>query len=234
MNTKKIVTISILGIFLLSAFVSMDLMAAATGPSEHAVNGNQYKGSLAAGEVNQFRFRHRFMFQVQTNASIGVDCDVDVDEVGDQEFQLELNTTNAGVDSCLQIQIRAENTELGIHDGDQIQAKNQHRYRYQQRFMANLSVNATEGLHARLRINCTNPDCCWAYIDEETGDVVPVESEVVDGMLTAETDHFSMWFVLNLDEETTSPAIDGYSVAGILGALMGLGILGAIIIKRKH
>jgi hypothetical protein len=230
MNAKKIFAITVLGLFTLSVLGAIDMVAAQGqgqgGPQE--INGNQYAGSLSPGEAHQYRFKNKFAFQVQTNQSMEMDMECDADAVGEREFQLMLNTSNGGEDTKLQIRIQAENSAAGLTNGAKIQARNQNKYQYQNKFMANLSYNGTGTFQARLRIDCSNPDATWAYLDETTDELVTVDSELVDGFLETETDHFSLWTVVEPEAEST---IDGYSIVGILGAF---GIMGAVLIKKRH
>ena len=191
-------------------------------PTPVDVTQNQYQGTIAGNETNEFSFKNRFQFQIRTNQSMDLDVDVDVDEVGDREFGLELDCSEEGL--ALEVQIRATNDDLGLTDGAQIQ----NTYQYQERFMVNLTLDGDCGdLQARLRINITDDgEHTWAYLDEDTDEFVPVESTVVDGELIVETTHFSMWTVLTVEEST----IPGYTA---LGGILGLGVLGLVFIQKR-
>jgi len=214
-NTNKVVLLSILGILLIGSYSFMTL-ASAQEPVNTQVNQNRYQGSIAGNETHQFTFRNRFQFQLRTNATVDLDMDVDVDGVGDRNFQLELNTQE---NVQLQIRINASDENLGLTDGNRIQAKNQNRYQYQAQFRVNLTCNGS--VNANLSINTNDPNAEWAYFDEENEEWITVESTYQDGVLTAETNHFSVWTVLTPEEDATS-SIPGYT-------LIGLGLIGSII-----
>jgi len=200
----------------------LTLATAQEPPVETPVNTNQYQGSIAGNETNQFTFRHRFQFQLRTNATVELDMDVDVDDVGDREFQLEVNTrTNAE----LTIRINGSDESMGLEEGNKLQARNQNRYRYQEQFRLNISCD--EPVEAKLSINTTDSGAKWAYYDEDKEDWVTVESSYQDGVLTAETNHFSVWTVLTPDESS----IPAYTLIGFvtIGSIMGL----LIITKKK-
>ncbi len=200
----------------------MTLATAQEPPVETPVNTNQYQGSIAGNETNQFTFRHRFQFQLRTNATVELDMDVEVDQVGDREFQLEVNTQEHAE---LTIRINGSDESMGLEEGNQLQARNQNRYRYQEQFRLNISCD--QPVEAKLSINTTDSGAKWAYYDEDKEDWVTVESSYQDGVLTAETNHFSVWTVLTLDESS----IPAYTLIGFvtIGSIMGL----LIITKKK-
>ena len=210
---------------LFSLMASLSSVAAQGEPKPVVVTQNQYQGTIAGNETNEYTFRNSFQFQIRTNQTIDLDLDVDVDEVGDREFGLELNCSEA---LDLEVQIRATNDELGMTNGSQIQ----NTYQYQERFVVNLTLDGECGdLQARLRINITDDgEHTWAYYDEDASEFVPVQSTYANGELTADTTHFSTWTVLTIAEEETT--IPGYTA---LGGVLGLGVLGLVFItKRKN
>ncbi len=187
------------------------------------VTQNQFQGSIAGNETKEYTFRNRFQFQIRTNQSMDLDVDVDVDNVGDREFGLELN---ACVGLSLEVQIRAQNNDIGLTNGSQVA----NTYQYQERFVVNLTLDGECGdIQARLRINISDDGVhTWAYYDEDTEEFIPVDSTVVDGELIADTTHFSTWTVLTVAEEEST--IPGYTA---LGGILGLGVLGLVFIQKR-
>jgi len=209
-------------------FAATAIAAAPNTPGADVdVDTNQYKGDVDAGSNNTYRFRNQFQFQLRTNSSADVDIEADVDGIGDRNFNLEVNTSSG---QKLTLRFEDENASLGLEQGNQVQTRNQNRYRYRENFMMNASLNGTGPLQARLEIETENSDSTWAYYDEETEEWVQVASEYKNGMLTAETDHFSVWTVLEVESDE-GDGIDGYS---LLFGVVGIGILGIALLTRKR
>ncbi len=202
----------------------LTLATAQEPPVDTPVNQNKYQGSIAGNETSQFTFRNRFQFRIRTNASLNLDMDVDVDAVGSRDFELEIQTQE---NSELTIRINDSDEALGLVNGSKIQARNQNRYQYQERFRLNISCNGS--VQANLSVNTKDPQAKWAYYDEADAQWVTVPSTYQNGVLTAETNHFSVWTILTPEEETTS--IPGYTLIGLatIGSIIGL----LFIIKKK-
>ncbi|QEE17105.1 hypothetical protein DSAG12_02937 [Promethearchaeum syntrophicum] len=218
-NINKVVLLSIVGFLLLGSYMTV---ANAQTPPVETVDGNQYQGTIEGNETNQYRFRNQFQFQLRVNQSVDLDMEVDVDGVGDREFQLEVNTrTNAE----LTIRINASDESLGLEEGKKLQARNQNRYQYREQFRVNLTCD--EPVEAKLSLKTGDPEAQWAYFDEETEEWVTNPSSYQNGVLTTETDHFSVWTVLTVEED----AISSYGLIGIvsIGSIVGL----LFIIKKK-
>ena len=220
--TNKVVLMSIVGFLLIGSYLT--LATAQAPPDDTPVNDNQYQGSIAGNETSQFTFRNRFQFRIKTNASLNLDMDIDVDNVGNREFELEIQTQEH---SKLTIRINGSDENLGLVNGSKIQAKNQNRYQYQERFRLNITCNGS--VQANLSVNTKDPQAQWAYYDEAEAQWVTVPSTYQNGVLTAETNHFSVWTILTPEEETTT--IPGYTLIGLttIGSIMGL----LFIIKKK-
>ncbi len=224
-QTKKMFVSALLCLMILTVYAAVDTLA--VGPATEDVNANSYKGNMNAGEEKQLRFRNRFQLKLKANCSIETDIEADVDGIGDREFSFEVNTS-AG--QKLSLKFQANNSELNMGDGAQIRTRSQNRYRYQEKFMFNASLNQTgEPLKAKLMLKTQDQTAKWAYYDEAASEWVEVESTYQDGYLVAETDHFSVWAVIT-PESTTAPTIDGYSA---ILAIAALGVLGMIVKIRK-
>ena len=222
-NINKVVLLSIVGFLLIGSYLTS--ATAQEPPVDTPVNQNQYKGSIAGNETHQFTFKNRFQFRLKTNASINLDMDVDVDGVGKREFELELSTQERVE---LTIRINESDDNLSLVNGSRIKARNQNRFQYRERFRLNISCNGT--VQAKLSVNTNDPQAKWAYYDEkETEWVVVEESTYQNGVLSVETDHFSVWTILTPEENSTS--IPGYIIIGFttIGSIMGL----LVIIKKK-
>ncbi len=210
---------------ILTVYAAVDTLA--VGPVSEDVNGNSYKGNMNAGDEKQLRFRNRFQLKLKTNCSIETDIEADVDGIGDREFSFEINTS-AG--QKLSLKFQANNSEMNMGENSQIKTKSQNRFRYQEKFMFNASLNQTgEPLKAKLMLKTQTQNAKWAYYDETTSEWVEVESSYQDGYLVAETTHFSVWAVLT-PESAAAPTIDGYSA---LLAFAAIGVLGLIMKMKK-
>jgi hypothetical protein len=237
MKAKKIFAISVLSIFLIGIISYIGGVSAAGGQQGQPtdVSGQKQGGAINAGEAKSYKFQNGFQFQLQVNASMNFDVECD-EAVGAKGFNLQLNTSNAANDTALKVQIQANNSAMGLTNGSQIQARNQNRYRYQNMMMMNLTYNGTGPIQAKLEANCSTKDDTWAFYNETSNQWEIVPSEYKDGVLTADTDHFSLWTILTPEASTTTTpttgsTVDGYSILGILGAL---GVVSAILIKRRH
>ena len=216
---------------LFSLMMSLSNVAAqGESPQMENLSQNQYQGELAGNETNQFMFQNKFQFQIRTNQSIDLEMDVDVDAVGEREFELELNCSEENLK--LEVQIRASNDELGLTNGSAIQHQNQNQnqYMYQEQFTVNLTLNEDCELQARLRIDTDDENAKWAYFDEDAEEFVIVESQFQNGVLTAETNHFSTWTLLTIEPD------DGLSIAGYsaLGGLFAVSTLGILFYYRRR
>ncbi|QEE17104.1 hypothetical protein DSAG12_02936 [Promethearchaeum syntrophicum] len=225
-NTNKIVLLSIIGFLLIGSYLTLGTAQEPPVNPPIDIGENQYEGSIAGNETSQFTFQHKFRFNITTNASLNLDMDVDVDSTGNREFKLEIQTQEQAE---LTIRINGSDESLGLKNGSQIQVRNGSRYRYQERFRLNISCNGT--VQANLSVNTNDPKAQWAYYDgvdgESMGEWVTVPSSYQNGVLTAETSHFSVWTVLTLEEDS----IPSYPLIGLIsvGSIMGL----LFIAKRK-
>lgn len=223
-QTKKLLASAFLCFMVLTVYSAIDTIA--VGPVSEDVNQNTYNGNMNAGEEKQLRFRNRFQLQLKANCSIEMDIEADVDAIGDREFSFELNTTSG---QKLSLKFQANNSEMNMGENSQIQTRSQNRFRYQEKFMFNASLNQSgEALKAKLMLKTQNQNAKWAYYDEAASEWVEVETSYQDGYLVAETDHFSVWAVLT--PETSALSIDGYSA--LLG-FVAIGVLGLIAKIRK-
>jgi len=219
-NTKKVILLSMVGFLLMGSYLT--LATAQEPPVDIGDFDKQYEGEIAGNETSQFTFQHRFQLRISTNASLNLDMDVDVASVGDREFELEIQTQEQAE---LTIRINGSDDSLGLVNGTQIQVKNGSQYQYQERFRLNISCNGT--VHANLSVNTKDPQAQWAYYDEAEAHWVTVPSTYQDGVLTAETNHFSVWTVLTVEEDS----IPSYTLIGLvsIGSIVGL----LFIVKKK-
>jgi len=220
-NTNKVVLLSIVGFLLMGSYLTLATAQEPQPPVERDVAQNQYQGEIAGNETNQFMFRNRFQFQLRVNQSVNLNMDVDVDGVGDREFQLEVNTQE---NAELTIRINASDESIGLEDGKQVQARNQNRYQYREQFQVNLSCD--EPVEAKLSLKTGDSEAQWAYYDENKSEWITVPSTYENGVLTAETDHFSVWTVLTPEDSIPSYALIGFVT---IGSIVGL----LFIIKKK-
>jgi len=220
-NTNKVVLMSLIGFLLMGSYLTLATAQEPQPPVETSVAQNQYQGTIAGNETNQFMFRNRFQFQLRVNQSVNLDMDVDVDGVGDREFQLEVNTRE---NAELTIRINASDESIGLEEGKQVQARNQNRYQYREQFQVKLECD--EPVEAKLSLKTGDSEAQWAYYDENKAEWVTVESSYQDGVLTAETDHFSVWTVLTPEDSIPSYALIGFVT---IGSIVGL----LFIIKKK-
>jgi hypothetical protein len=117
---------------------------------------------------------------------------------------------------------------LGIQNGSTI--RNQNRHQVRNNFAAQIQVNLTSAFQARIGMEMTRGDALrasWAYFAEDTQEWVEVDSSYEDGMLVAETDHFSVWTIVE------SPSLTLLWV-GIGVGIVAIGAIAAILIRKKR
>lgn len=227
---KKTVT-AILGILIISVFViGLAGFAAAAGSQQQGpiqVNGDKYQNETQA--MTQYTYQFRQRTQIRFNSSVGVNLNIDCDamNIGEKTFSLEIKAANGNM--TLNMTCRQNETQLGIQAGQAI--RNQNRARLMNQFTVRLQANST--CNATLGLSMTEQEAVraeWAYYNESTDEWVPVDSEYVDGMLVADTTHFSVWTVVTADD---AQSIDFGFTAFIIFGLIGASLVGIYAIKKS-
>ncbi len=190
---KKFITVPLLGLILIGMFGSM-AYASADDVIENPGNGNQYRGTIAGNETKNYMFNNRLRFQLQTNVSMVVDIESDCENAQDKNMSMVLNTTE---NRELTMKITNSNDELALYNGSIVMAQNQVQYRFENQYIYNISLNGTDAVQAQLRTQADDPMATWAYLNEDTNEWVPVQSQYENGFVYANTDHFSVWTVLS-------------------------------------
>jgi hypothetical protein len=216
----------ILGMFMLTLFAvsiaSLDTVMAANvdipGSDFHNAHQN-------AGEVTQYQFRQRTQLKINSSSPIDVNMDVDAMAIGEKTFSIEITEVENNEDIELNMTCRQTEAELGVQNGATV--RNRVRAQLNYGFAMNITANKT--CHALMKMTMTQTEAktkTWAYFDEEAEEWIPVDSEYVDGELVADTEHFSVWSIIELGTDYTA-----YIVIGVVG-VAALGIIFAL--KRKH
>jgi hypothetical protein len=148
-----------------------------------------------------------------------------VDRIGSKSIAIDFDCS----ESCeLNMTCRESAAELGLQNGNTVQARNQNRYQYNYGFMANISCNCTT-FTARLRAQVGNVNgYVWAYYNEAMNAWETVPTTTVNGEAIAEVDHFSTWTLLV--PEATFPI---WAIVLIVGIAAAAGVIGVLIKKRK-
>ncbi len=199
MKSKKVVSLMILSFLALGLAIGTPAVVGLEGeiiPSE-----NQYQGTIAGNETNQFRFKNQINFQLRTNVSMDLNMDVDCDQISNKDLSLNLNTTE---DRDLNIQAGGDRSELGLMKGNIVQTRNEYThsyayaemYQYSEGIVLDLELDGTGSMQAELGIATTDSLATWAYYDEINQEFSVVKSTYENGYLYTETDHFSIWTVL--------------------------------------
>jgi hypothetical protein len=219
---KKFVTYLVLGMVLFGTIATLSAsLVVAQGDVE--VNSNMYQIKQQAGEQVTYRFRAQTRLRVNSSAPVEVDMDCDAMNVGDKLFSIEL--TNATEDISLEMTCRQVETQLGVQAGALV--RNQNRYQIREGFAIQIQTNLS--VQARIGFEMTRGEAIrssWAYFDDATDEWVPVASSYQDGLLIAETDHFSVWTI-----------VEG-GMAAIWWVLIGVGVVSVaslviILVVRK-
>jgi hypothetical protein len=225
MKTSKLFTISLIGLFLLGMTQLMSNSLAAGNPNAPSnVTGHHQNGKLGANQTHQYKFKNNFQFQFQSNSSVDMNLSCDTESLGANEFDMKFNgSSNIG----MQIKCNSSSSSLGLNNGTQVRVRNRHGYQNKNQLTLNVSHNSTGPIQAQLMVKTAEKNATWAYYNGTTKEWIPVASQLQNGELTANTNHFSVWTVLvgeTATEPDTESSIDGYSLF-IIPLLMGIGIL---------
>ncbi|MHA1111669.1 MAG: hypothetical protein ACTSRE_11245 [Promethearchaeota archaeon] len=221
MNKKHIAYI-VLGMVLLGTIATLSIsMVSAQGDVD--VHSNMYQTQQQAGEQYTYRFHEHTRLRIQSQNTVNLDMDCDAMNIGDRTFDIELESDG---EATLTMTCRRETIQLGVQAGALI--RNQNRHQIREGFA--IEMECEEMTKARIGMEMTRGEAIrasWAYFDEDIGKWVEVESSYQDGMLVAETDHFSVWTI-----------VDGGSLVllwvGIGVGVVALGAIAAVLIKRKR
>lgn len=223
---NKIVMGSVLLALVLSSLNFQYVAAAAGDPDDEvAVDGDTVKKQIQAHERVQFQFRKRTQLTIESDVNTTVDIECDAKDIGDKDVQIEVDADD-DEDIELEMVCTEEQKELGLQNGNTYQARNRNRYRYQEGFCMEIKCN--DSCEAKLKMEATeeNQNGQWAYYDDDEEEWVTVDTELKDGYLVAETDHFSTWTVLIPEDYTLI----------IVGVGIGVAVLVAVIVivmKRR-
>ncbi|MHA1618075.1 MAG: hypothetical protein ACTSVZ_02265, partial [Promethearchaeota archaeon] len=214
MKSKTVFSFMILSFLALGMIMTTPSVVALEG--DLAVMENQYQGTIAGNETNQFHFRNQVNFQLRTNVSMDLDLDVDCDQLRDLNLTLDLNTTE---DRDLTIIASGDRSELGLMKGNIVQTRNEYThsyayaeaYQYKEGVVLDLELDGAGSMQAKLGIATGDTLATWAYYDESNYEFVAVQSTYENGYLYADTDHFSIWTVLT--PNFTIPTLQNISVS---------------------
>lgn len=214
---------SLLGLFIISIFfVGMSSFAAGVESGDTPIAGDNAQAQIQAQVQKSYRFRARTRMRINSSVDVDVKMDVDAMKVGDQTFDIQITSADGPVE--LNMTCEENEAELGIQSRKNIRNRNRNRIRenFAIKLQSNISVNAKLGLEMS---ESEGKRSEWAYYDESTEEWVPVDSKYKNGMVTAETDHFSIWTV------TTSEATIPFSLVGVM--IFGLISVAAVFLYSK-
>jgi hypothetical protein len=241
MKAKKILSISLISLFLLgmSSYITNSV---ATGTStsgsgsttsttpttnQNNVTGNKHNQKLTANQTHQFKFTNKFQFSFMGNSSVDMSLECDTEKVGENDFQLALMSSEG---LSLKVQCNNSDSNLGLNNGTQVKVQNKAQYQNKNQLTLNISTNATAQFGATLTVKTAEKNATWAYYNETSKEWVPVKTTIQNGVMTAETNHFSVWTILVGDSATTTSetsTVDGFAFIGLVS------ILGVVLLLRK-
>lgn len=215
----------LLFLVLFSLYGSQDVLAAGTTPNTE-VNGDRVQTKLTARNQENYRFQQKTQVRINSSVNANVDITCDSGNIGNKEFELEVNGTKEFnmVMTCTE-----EEAELGLLLGKTVQNKSRFTYTYRTGFC--IKVQTSEQVQAKLKLKAEEQyqTGTWAYFNETTEEWVPVATSLQNGYLVAETNHFSTWTVINLESDYTLLIVVVVIVVGIVAAV---GIIFWTIKKR--
>ncbi len=189
------------------------------------VNGDSTQIHLMAHNRVNYRFRQRTQLRINCSANLDLDISCDALNIGNKIFEIEINTIK---DLKMNMTCTEEQAELGLLKGEIHQNRNRNRFRYQAGFVVALQVNGSIQAKLKLHIEDEYKHGTWAYYDEDSQTWIPVETVLEDGFLVTETNHFSTWTIINLEQDFTITWIIGLGIVSVLA------ITGLIIWKKKR
>jgi len=217
---KKLISYLVLGIVIFGTVASLSTsLVIAQGDVD--VNSNMYHITQQAQEQVTYQFRNQTRIRVNSSAPVEVDMDCDAMNVGEKLFSIEL--TNATEDISLEMTCRQVETQLGVQAGALV--RNQNRYQIRAGFAIQIQTNQT--VRARVGLEMTRGDALrasWAYFDDATDEWVPVASSYQNGLLVAETDHFSVWTIVEGGMATVWWIVIGVGVVSVLSLVVILAV----------
>ena len=203
-----------------------NLVAATPSGPDAEVPGNTYANRIQAHNGTMVQFQNRTRIRINNSVDVDVDIDVDAMDIGDQEFYLEIGSPEG--DLQLAMVCRRDEIQLGVQEGKTIRNRNRNQYRLNdESFMVQLQANRTT-IEAKLGLVMSEEEAVkseWAYFHEGDDEWVPVASYYQNGMLVAETDHFSVWGIITVSTATPaiplpSAAIIGFSIASAMALII--------------
>jgi hypothetical protein len=224
MMNKKYIAYAVLSMVLLGTIATLSLsLVAAQGPDTVAVPGDHHETQQGAGE-KEYIFQARTRVRIMTNYQLRLNMSVDAMGIGDRGFYLEIESDG---DMDMNMTCVRDQEQLGVQNGTLV--RNQYRHQVRNNFAARLQINKTE-FNARIGMEMTRGDAIrasWAYYDEGEAQWVEVPSSYEDGMLVAETDHFSIWTIVEGGNLTLL-------WVGIGVGVVAIGAIAAILIRKKR
>jgi hypothetical protein len=222
---KKLITYMVLGMILLGTIATLSIsMVAAQGGSE-IQTGDQWQGQQDGNGEQFYRFQQRTRVRINASQNVHLNMSVEAMNIGDRTFSLDIE---ADEEFEMNMWLVRDQDRLGIQNGSTI--RNQNRHQVRNNFAAQIQVNLTSAFQARIGMEMTRGDALrasWAYFAEDTQEWVEVDSSYEDGMLVAETDHFSVWTIVE------SPNLTLLWV-GIGVGIVAIGAIAAILIRKKR
>ena len=223
MNKKHIAYI-VLGMVLLGTIATLSIsMVAAQGDSE-IQTGDQWQGQQDGNGEQYYRFQSRTRIRINSSQNVNLNMNCDGMGIGDRTFSIDVETDH---EYNMSMNCVRDQEQLGIQNGSTV--RNQHRHQVRNNFAARIECDA-ENFTARIGMEMSRGDAIrasWAYFDEDAEEWVEVESSYEDGMLVAETDHFSVWTI------TEGASLTGLWI-GIGVGVVAIGAIAAIMIRKKR
>jgi hypothetical protein len=199
----------------------------AAGESSVAISGDTIQTEIHANNQVAFTFRQRTQLRFNSTVDIDVNINCDALRIGIKTFEIEIDSDQ---DMQMNMTCTEEQAELGLLKGNIYQIRNQNRHRYQEGFCLLIQCNYSNQLQAKLKMQLTNENqlSSWAFYDEASEEWVAVPTNIEDGYLIAETDHFSYWTLLSPASENNFMIYIGLiSVIGIIA------LVSVIYLKKR-
>ncbi|MHA2325160.1 MAG: hypothetical protein ACXACB_07160, partial [Promethearchaeota archaeon] len=216
---KKInkILMGILALSILTTFLNLNTALAVEEPTIPVIS-NTHQHRVQANNSIMFCFQNRTRIRFNSTVNIDVNINCDAFKIGIKDFELEIDHHH---DLQMNMTCTEEQSELGLLKGNRYKIRNQNRVQYQEGFCISIECNCSCEMQAKLKIKATNQNRAgmWAYYDENSDSWVAVHTELENGYLVSETDHFSYWTVLIPDSDENIPIYVGIGILSFIGSI---------------
>jgi len=222
---KKILFV-LISISILFSIFSISSVIASQGPPD-PIPSEQFQWRVLANNRTQFMFQQQTRLTFNCNVNVDLHLNCDSSEIGAKNFEIQIDSNH---DLQMNMTCTEEQVQLGLQKGHTLRNQHRNRYRYQEGFCVSIECNDSCQAKLMIQANNRNRNGQWAYYHEGNQEWVTVPTELKNGSLVCETNHFSVWTII-IPESEGFPLIYIY-IGVIVGVIVVIGII-IFLVKRK-